>query len=278
MELKMNSLFKKATIATICLSSLSFAGAIQTVGQWGHIDWVKRTVVVTGIGAPSPNMPIAAARPNALRAAQMTALRNALEIVKGITISSSTTVQDRTVESDVITTGIDGFLKGFEQQGKPKYMSDGTAELVIEVPIDGDLANTLLPETITDTPSITKTLKATNKKPSFSGIIINCTGQKLIPSMMPCIFDEEGKEVYGATTISRSSALKWGVAGYASTLDSAKLAIDRIGGDPMIIRSAKVTGKNRSDVVISKKDAGTIRNNPANYAILEQCKIILIVD
>lgn len=274
----MNSFFKKATIAALSLSSLSFAGPIQTVGQWGHIDWVKRSVVVTGIGAPSPDMPIAAARPNALRAAQMTALRNALEIVKGITISSSTTVQDRTVESDVITTGIDGFLKGFEQQGKPKYMSDGTAELVIEVPIDGDLANTLLPGTITDTPSIKSSLKATNKKPSFSGIIINCIGQKLTPSMMPCIFDEEGKEVYGITTINRSSALKWGVAGYASTLDSAKLAIDRIGGDPMIIKSAKVTGKNKTDVVISKKDAGTIRNNPANYAILEQCRIILIVD
>jgi hypothetical protein len=274
----MNSLLFKAATALVCLASLSFGGPVQTIGLWGHIDWENRTVVVTGIGAPSPNMSIAAARPTALRAAQMTALRNALEIVKGITINSSTTVENRTVESDVVTSNINGFLKGFEQQGKPKYMSDGTAELVIELPIDGDLANTLLPETITDTPSIKKTLKATNKKPSFSGIIINCTGQKLTPSMIPSLFDEEGKEVYGAGTISRSSALKWGVAGYASTLDSAKLAIDRIGKDPMVIKSAKVAGKNRTDVVISKKDAGTIRNNTANFKILEECRIILIVD
>jgi len=234
--------------------------------------------VVTGIGAPSPNMPIAAARPNALRAAQMTALRNALEIVKGITINSATTVNDRTVESDVVTTSIDGYLKGFEQQGKPKYMSDGTAELVIELPIDGDLANTLLPPAITDTPAVKKGLKPTNKKPSFSGVIINCLGQKLTPSMVPTVFDEEGKEVYGVTTISRSSALKWGAAGYASTLDSAKLAVDRIGKEPLVIKAVKVLGNNKTDVGISKKDAGTIRNNPANYGVLEECRIIFIVD
>jgi hypothetical protein len=274
----MNSVFKKTLIAALCLSSLSFAGAIQTVGQWGHIDWVKRVVVVTGIGAPPANVPIAAARPNALRAAQMTALRNALEIVKGITINSTTTVENRTVDSDVVTSSINGFLSGFTQQGKNHYMNDGTAELVIEVPIDGNMANTLLPATITDTPAIKKSLKATNKKPSFSGIIINCIGQKLTPSMMPCIFDEEGKEVYGVSTISRASALKWGIAGYASTLDSAKIAIDRVGSDALIIKSAKVAGKNKTDVVISKKDAGTIRNNPANYSILEECRVILIVD
>lgn len=274
----MNPVSKKIILATLCLSSLSFAGAVQTVGQWGHIDWVKRVAVVTGIGAPSPDMPIAAARPNALRAAQMTALRNALEIVKGITINSTTTVENRTAGSDVVTSSISGFLKGFEQQGKPKYMSDGTAELVIEVPIDGELANSLLPAVITDTPSIKKTLKATTKKPSFSGIIINCTGLKLTPSMLPAIFDDEGKEVYGTTTISRTSALKWGVAGYASMLDSAKLAIDRIGSDPLIIKAAKVVGTNKTDVAISKKDAGTIRNNPANYHVLEECRVIIIVD
>jgi hypothetical protein len=277
-EHAMNSVSKKIILATLCLSSISLAGPVQTVGQWGHINWVKRVAVVTGIGAPSPDMPIAAARPNALRAAQMTALRNALEIVKGITINSTTTVENRTVGSDVVTSRIDGFLQGFQQQGKPKYMSDGTAELVIEVPIDGELANSLLPEAITDTPSIKKTLKATTKKPSFSGIIINCTGLKLTPSMLPAVFDDEGREVYGTTTISRSSALKWGAAGYASTIDSAKLAIDRVGTDPHIIKAAKVVGQNKTDIVLSKKDAGTIRNNPANYAILEECRIILIVD
>jgi hypothetical protein len=274
----MDAVSKKILVAALCLSSLASAGPVQTVGQWGHIDWVKRIVVVTGIGAPSPNMPIAAARPNALRAAQLTALRNALEIVKGIPITSTTTVENRTVDSDVVTTGIKGYLNGFEQQGKPKYMSDGTVELVMEIPIDGDLANTLLPATITDTPAINKNLKSTNKKPSFSGIIVNCIGQKLTPSMIPCVIDEEGKEVYGPSAISRASALKWGVAGYASTLDSAKLALDRIGAEPMIIKSTKVVGANKTDMVISKKDAEKIRNNPANYSILEACKVLIVVD
>jgi hypothetical protein len=222
-------------------------------------------------------MPIAAARPNALRAAQITALRNALEIVKGITITSTTTVSDRTLESDVVTTSISGYLKGFEQQGKPKYMSDGTAELVMSIPIDGDLANAIFPPSVTDTPSAKASLKQAGKKPSFSGVIINCTGLDLTPSMIPTVFDEDGKEVYGVTTISRKGAIRWGAAGYASSLESAKKAVDRIGDDPLVIKSAKVLGTRKSDIGISKKDANAIRSNPANYTVLEECRVILVI-
>ncbi|MDD5675643.1 MAG: hypothetical protein PHC61_15855, partial [Chitinivibrionales bacterium] len=35
----------------------------------GEIDWATRTVVAVGIGAPNPDMPQAAQRPGALRAA-----------------------------------------------------------------------------------------------------------------------------------------------------------------------------------------------------------------
>lgn len=54
----------------------------------GAIDWGKRVIVATGIGAPNPNLPESAQRPGAMRAAQQIALRNALETVKGMHLNS----------------------------------------------------------------------------------------------------------------------------------------------------------------------------------------------
>ncbi|MBN1129852.1 MAG: hypothetical protein JXA71_12745 [Chitinispirillaceae bacterium] len=265
-----------AFILSIALTAMS--GPLQTKTQWGAIDWVTRTVTATGIGAPPPDVPIAAARPNALRAAQMTALRNALEIVKGIPLTSATTVENGIMSGDIVTAKIEGFLKGFEQKGKPKYMSDATVELVMEIPLDGGLAQDVLPKTVTDTPAIKKAIKTGKKKASFTGLIIDCTGLGLKPAMLPSVVDIRGQEIYGITTISRTWAVKWGAAAYVPSLDKAKAMVDRIGTKPRVIKGVKATGDHVSDVMISKKDGAAIRGNPANYSVLEECRILLIVD
>ena len=85
----------------------------------GNVDWSARMIVATGIGAPNPELPEAAQRPGAERAAQQIALRNALETVKGIFINSSTTVENFMTKSDVITSRVSGFVKGFERISCP---------------------------------------------------------------------------------------------------------------------------------------------------------------
>jgi len=274
----MRQTFLPAVVAVIGFFGLSNAGPLQTTSQWGTIDWAKRVVIATGIGAPPPNMPLAAARPNALRAAQMTALRNALEIVKGVPITSSTTVEQGMMSGDIVTSRIDGFVKGFEQQGKPKYMSDMSVELTVEVPLDGELADAVLPKAVTDTPAIRKTLKDTKKKPSFTGLIVDCTGLGLKPAMLPSVFDAKAAELYGPSCISRAWAVKWGAVAYVATLDEAKKQLDRIGAKPLVVKGTIAVGDRASDIMIAKKDGAAIRGNPANYAVLEECRVVLIVD
>jgi hypothetical protein len=270
---------KSLSMAIMLLCSCSLlAGSLQSTNQWGGIDWAKRIVFAVGIGAPSPNMPIAAARPAALRAAQMTALRNALEIVKGIPLDATTTVENRMVSNDVITTKIDGFLQGFQEQGKPKYMSDGTVELTMEIPLDGDLASSLLPESVTDTSSVKKGLKETKKKPSFTGLIVDCTRLGLKPAMLPAVIDEANKQIFGVTTIARSSAVKWGAAAYVNTVDEAKLLVDRIGAKPLIVKALKAVGRGNADAMISKKDGEQITGNTANVSLLEECRVVFVVE
>ncbi len=168
----------------------------------GSIDWTNRIIYSKGIGAPGPDQPEAAQRAGAIRAAQLIALRNALETLKGIFLNSSTTVENFMVKSDVITSRVSGFVRGFEQKGKEKYMSDGSVELVMTVPLDGvgGIEDMLLGGTgVSDKPSITAFEGTKAKKTDvFTGLIIDCHGLNVKPPLPPRYLTNQGKKCTAA--------------------------------------------------------------------------------
>src|SRR5437867_12181386 len=63
-------------------------GVAQSVGH-GKIDWSTKTITATGSGAPNLKAAnVAVARLEAERAAKLDALRNILEAVKGVRVTS----------------------------------------------------------------------------------------------------------------------------------------------------------------------------------------------
>ena len=75
----------------------------------GSINWSTATILSKGIGAPpqkSYGKP--QARPLALRAARLDAMRNILEAVQGVRIDSTTVVRNFATESDVILAKVEG--------------------------------------------------------------------------------------------------------------------------------------------------------------------------
>lgn len=273
-----------ALALSMCSVSLCFA-QIQPVvtGNQGNgsVDWSARYITATGIGAPNPDMPEAAARPGALRAAQQLALRNALETVKGINLNSTTNVSNFMVQSDVVTTSVNGFLKGFEQEGQPKYLSDGTVEVTMKIPLDGigGLGELLIGGSLTDKPAISKF--EGNKAPKeiiFTGLIIDCKGLSIKPALSPRILDESGREVYGSAYVTREWAVKHGIVGYVKDEAGAVKLVDRIGNNPGKIKAQKAHGDNSTDVVISGTDAADVRSASANLKFLSECRVILIID
>jgi hypothetical protein len=244
------------------------------------VDWEHRTIIAIGIGAPKLDAPPAAQRPGALRAAQMVALRNALEIAKGIYLNSTSTVEDYMSTSDVITTQVNGFMKGYQQKGKERYMSDGSVEVTMEIPLDGigGMTESLLGATLTDQPTITKFPASTPAKETvFSGLVIDCKGLSIKPSLNPKVVDEEGKEIYGSAFVSKEWAVKYGITGYAKSVDDAT-KLERIGNKPGVVKALKVTGKNNTDVILSNTDAADIRSASKNLKFLSECRVIFVVD
>ncbi len=91
----------KAIKIGIMLMALSTAAWAQSAPAWaatessgnGTVNYSERTITATGIGAvPANAANVGQARANAIRAAQLDALRNLVEVVKGVRVNSETTV------------------------------------------------------------------------------------------------------------------------------------------------------------------------------------------
>lgn len=272
------------TMGTMLLTAAFAIAQMQPVvtgdnGQ-GNVDWSNRTIVSTGIGAPNPDLPEAAQRPAAIRAAQQIALRNALETVKGIYLNSSTTVENFMTTSDVVTSRVSGFVKGFQQKGRTKYMSDGSVEVTMEIPIDGigGLGESLLGDNLGDSPSVSKwDGKKARKETVFTGLIIDCKGLGIKPAMSPRIMDSDGKEIYGSAYVSKEWAVKYGMVGYSKDV-SAAAKLERVGSTPGTVKGAKAGGANKTDVILSDEDAASIRSAAANLKFLSECRVVFVID
>lgn len=263
----------------LLLTGFALANAqMQQVGGAGSIDWGNRVVVVTGIGAPPPNVGVGQKRPMAERAAWADAMRKALETIKGINIDAATTIQGSMVSDDVVSTKIQGYIRSFQQQGRKKYFDDQTVEITYEVTIGRDLIETVLPAAVGEKPSVTVLPSVGAPKTVFTGLIVDCRGLSITPAIAPRILDDTEKEVYGAAFVTRDWAAKHGLAGYVKTVEDAAKLTDRVGANPGVVKAVKASGANKTDVAISKKDADSIRSAAENLKFLSECRVVFVVD
>ncbi|MBC6950450.1 hypothetical protein DWB58_21185, partial [candidate division KSB1 bacterium] len=209
-----------ATTLAIFMASAALAQVTQTVGASGAIDWSQQKLRSTGIAAPNPNLPFGAQRPAALEAAKLVALRNLLQTVNGMAITSETTVKNMVLENDEIRTSVEGYVRGFTVVDT-RYMSDTSVEVDVEVPMAG-LADLLLPPgkavPVGGAPGPVGYPPAGTAAPASgaaTGLIINAKGLSVTPAMAPKILDEDGNEVYGSKYVDREWAVKQGMVGYA---------------------------------------------------------------
>ncbi|OQX95600.1 hypothetical protein B6I21_04605 [candidate division KSB1 bacterium 4572_119] len=296
-------------VALLAISVFALTGQAQNVsqnfGQNQSVNWTTQTVQATGIGASNPNLPAAAARASAIRAAKLDALRNMLETIKGMYLNSETTVRNAMVESDVIRTQVEGIAQGFRITDGPRYLSDGSVEVVVEMPITGQLADAVLPgqfgggqlqpggqmlcptcgqpwpagKPVPPGMNLQQTggTMPANANAVFTGLIVDCKGLGIRPAMAPKIVDENGNEVYGSKYVSRQWAVEIGMVGYDKDLNRARRN-DRVTANPLVIKGLRASGQNKTDVVISAADAAQLHQAAANQNFLDKCKVMFIVN
>ncbi|MEW6774697.1 MAG: LPP20 family lipoprotein [Bdellovibrionota bacterium] len=283
-------MFRKAVVA-LALSVLLAPAAAFAQGSFfgdaggayvqqsgpGQLNWQSMKMRVSGQGAPNANAPnIAVARLGAERAAKADAFRNALETIQGVYVNSESTVQDFMLQSDTIRTRVEGVLKGFQVVDR-KYFSDGGVEIIIEVPVSGEMAAALIGnQQFGQVPAAPAPGAAAPQGPVYTGLIIDARGLGAKPAMSPKVVDERGSEVYGSAMVGREFALDLGVVGYAKDLEAAKTN-DRVANNALVVKATKVQGAKGTDLVLGQSDADGIRNASENLSFLSKCRVIILL-
>ena len=249
----------------------------------GSIDYNGRKVQATGIGYIPQNVINAGqARRAALRIAKQDALRQLVEIVNGVTLTSETTMSGAMFD-DVIKTQVQGVIRGAFQVGDPKYLSDTSIEVMYEVPMSG-ISEVVIPpggflDPFAPNAAAAPDAAAAAEGPTtgaITGLIIDCTGLGIRPAMSPQILDQNGGIVYGPSNYTREYAIKNGVAGYAKGLDAGK-EDDRVKGNPLVIKAVAASGSNNVDVIIGNSDIMRIRSANSSYGILKDCRVLIVL-
>jgi hypothetical protein len=240
---------------------------VQKVGH-GEINWSKKTVTATGSGAANlKDGPVAVARLNAERAAKLDALRNVIETIQGIQVSASRSAGDL-MSNGEISSRIQGMAQGFKIVDT-KYYSDGSVDVVVQMPIDENLTNALV-----EKPKKPRKV-STEGTSSYTGLIVNAQKLGLTPSMAPRIVDETGKEVYGTEVVSDKGLKQGGIVGYVK---SDTQAAERVGDKPLVLKGLRLADKSKTDIVIANGDADKLRDPNQNLSFLADGKVVILVD
>jgi len=253
---------------------------VEQMGS-GSVNWSKGLIVAKGIGAPPQKYyGKPQARPVALRAARLDAMRNILEVIQGVRIDSATTVKNFATESDVIMSKVDGMVRGAKVV-KQEYMSDGTVEVTLEMSLHGGFAQLVLPSEIKQVeavmPVASRSMPAASTSEVYTGLVIDAKGLRVKPAMAPKILDETGREVYGSAYVSREYAVQQGMSGYGKDL-AAVQSNPRVTNNPIIVKGLRTEGPGGSDIVISNAAASKLKSASENLSFLKKCRVMIVVD
>ncbi|PCI27065.1 MAG: hypothetical protein COB67_09520 [SAR324 cluster bacterium] len=292
-----SEVFAQSCFGTSCLPKAVTNACTEMKGN-GCIDWENGVVYAVGMGVPNPNFPSAAQRRYAAyEAAKIVAMRNLLQMVEEINITSSRTVKTGMLESDVIHTQITGRLRHVQEAGQPKNMNDGSIWVTMKMYLrdimsvlinNGQFGTKGAPAAQVQAPATAPIPAATIapvKKQGveyggsadviYSGLIIDARDSSVSPAMSPKIYDETGLEVYGSAAVDRNFALRHGVVGYVKGLKKA-MKNDRVQGKPLIIKAIR-SGDKSSDLLISNQDAELLRKLEATQTFLREARVIIVI-
>ena len=274
---------KKYLLISSVLFGLVSAQGVVTQLDKGSINYSEQSITAVGIGfVPTNAVNAGQARRMAFRIAKQDAMRQIIEIVNGVTLTSETSMSGAMVD-DVINTKVRGFIRGARPVGQPKYLSDTSVEMEYSVPMSGISDIILPPVTI---PAANPTGAGNTgggatadaaQAGGVTGVIIDARGLKARPAMAPRILDQNGNAVYGPGKYSRKYAVENGVVGYSKTLEAAQKD-QRVVGNPMVVKGVGIAGTNRTDITISNADVSKINMANRNYKVLNDCRVLILID
>lgn len=299
------------------VSGSEWTQIVEQIGDKGRVNWSQGYIEAVGIGAPPEKYyGKPQARPLALRAATLDAYRNLLEVTNGVRIDSKTTVRDFAVESDVINSQVEGLVKGAKEV-KKEYLSDGTVEVTVRMPLAGEFLQVIIPRVMKRRPvepprpvepapaapasqdpaASTPTAPVPAVQPASAPAAPAAEPASAAPASPPPVYtgmvvDARGLQARPAMSpkiIDESGKEVYGTTNvdrdYAVQQGMSGYARDltaaqsnqRVTNSPISVKGLKTDGPGRSDIIISDADAQLIRSS-ADTNFLKKCRVMIVLD
>ncbi len=253
----------------------------------GAMNWKTGKISATGFSEPlKKKAGKQTPRNESLAAARKLAGDTFGTLLKKLRISGAQTVADVMAAEPSIAEKIEEMVRSVPVV-KQNFLSDGAAEIVIEMSIHGGFSQLILPADIrqieaiqpvdtTPAPSGQSAAGSPGRPPAGS-LVIDARGLGAAPAMTFNVLNENGKPVYGAAYVSREYAVQWGMAEYVRRMPTVAES-DRVTVRPLVVKGLRAVGPGRTDIIISNADVMKLKGAVENLILLRQGRVVVILD
>ena len=209
--------------------------------------------------------------------ARAQARENLLDLVKLVNFDGRT-VGEIMIIDPLTESRVETLVGSAYQQGEIEYLERKEVAIALAIKMSG-LAEILVDaggymnENLAQS-TFLMTRNATPKSERTSGIVIDARSIYHVPAMVPKIFNENDKLVYGPRHYTRSRSVNRGPMGYAHTMDDGNVR-RRVGNNPIVVEA--VTSDDTVNLTVSNIDAERIRDAEKKFGVLTNCKVLVLL-
>ena len=209
--------------------------------------------------------------------ARAQARENLLDLVKLVNFDGRT-VGEMMIIDPLTESRVETLVGSAYQQGEIEYLERKEVAIALAIKMSG-LAEILVDagghmnENLAQS-TFLMTRNSTPKSERTSGIVVDARNIYHVPAMVPKIFNENDKLIYGPRHYTRSRSVNKGPMGYAHTMDDGNVR-RRVGNNPMVVEA--VTSDDTVNLTISNIDAERIRDAENKFGVLTNCKVLVLL-
>ncbi|MGY8783100.1 MAG: hypothetical protein ACKVHA_06790 [Fidelibacterota bacterium] len=209
--------------------------------------------------------------------ARAIARENLFDLVKLVNFDSRTVGE--IMRTDNLTENrVKSLVESAYQQGEIEYLEKKEVVIALAIKMSG-LAEILVDasgymnENISQS-TFLMTRNSIPKTERVSGIIIDARNIYHVPAMVPKVFNEADKLVYGPRHYTRSRSVNKGPIGYAHSMDDGNV-LRRVGNTPILVEA--VSSDDTINLTVSNFDAEKIRDAEKKFGLLTNCKVLVLL-
>lgn len=248
------------------------------------VDWNKKTFNSTiDLNINKANIPMPSGKSSAVKKIQMELPVLIKDPLLSLYVDDTQTLNDLVVEGTLTLEDITHLIEN-SRYTPPFFASDGINLRTSHSITIQDLGSIMVRHRVPY--EIEEPLEHISTR-GYSGIIIDARGNLPIhgefssapvdPCLFPKIYDTQMNILYEKAMVDPERARNMGIVFYSSS-DDIKKYEKQIGKDPLWITAKEVFGVNRCDPVVSHEDYLKIAGNQQNRKLLEDGKVVILLD